>query len=104
MGGVSLFTDFFVVCHGDSSTHIQAISDHIYRKLRDLRTRPDHIEGKGADPTWVLMDYGDIVVHIFNPESREYYSLEKLWLDAPRIEFEEHPPDLGRSNKRLVHP
>jgi len=99
----SVLTDVFVICHGESSTQMQAIADHISRRLREMRVRPHHIEGEAGNAIWILMDYGDIVVHIFNRESRDYYGLEQLWLDAERIKFEDDTPDLGRQVKRSLH-
>jgi len=73
-------TDYFVICTGEVDQHIRAIVDEI-----DLRLRPDdrpwHIEGR-QNLSWVLMDYVNVVVHVFNPETREYFNLEKLWADA----------------------
>lgn len=96
MSNVSAFTDYFVICHGGSSSQIQAIIGHIERKLKDIKVRPDHIEGDVSTSAWMLMDYGDFIVHVFNEASREYYGLEKLWLDAPRVEFEENSSHMGR--------
>lgn len=98
MHSVSAFTDYFIICHGGSSSQIQAITSNIERKLRSVKVRADHIEGDVSTATWILMDYGDFIVHIFSEASREYYSLEKLWLDAPRIDFEneENSSDMGR--------
>ncbi len=99
MHSVSAFTDYFVICHGGSSSQVQAITGNIERTLRSIKVRADHIEGDVSTAAWILMDYGDFIVHIFNEASREYYSLEKLWLDAPQIDFEdyeENSSDMGR--------
>ena len=81
--------DYFIICEGDSSTHVKAISDSIYKKVKDeLGTAPTHTEGSSS-ATWVLMDYFNIVVHVFHPETRQFYELENLWSDAEITEFGE---------------
>ncbi len=84
LGDISDFTDFFVVCSGRSDRQVQAIAEGIQRRLRDAGARPLHVEG-GRQGRWVLLDYGDIVVHVFDPETRAYYGLERLWGDAPDV-------------------
>lgn len=75
------FTDFFVICSGAVDVHVSAIADHIEREMRAMGYRPAHTEG--ADTRrWILLDYVDIVVHIFQPDARTYYALERLWGDA----------------------
>jgi ribosome-associated protein len=79
--------DFFIICEGESRTKVKAIADKIESKLaKDLQLRPNHVEGK-SNATWVLVDYFDTIIHIFHPESREFYQLEELWSDAKRTEF-----------------
>lgn len=80
------FTDFFLVTQGNSSRQNAAISDGIEAKLKAAGSRPLSVEGR-ATGEWILMDYGNFLVHVFSPKSREYYSLEKLWGDAPRLDF-----------------
>ncbi len=81
--------DFFIICEGDSNVHIKAISDSIYRRVKDdLLTMPAHVEGASGSK-WVLMDYFNTVVHVFYPETREFYELENLWSDAKTTQFEE---------------
>ena len=81
--------DFFIICEGDSNTHIKAISDSIYKKVKDeLQTMPSHMEGS-SNAKWVLMDYFNTVVHVFYPESRQFYEIEDLWSDAKATEFAE---------------
>jgi len=84
---LSSFTDHFVICHGNSARQVQAISDHVEEKLREIRVRPGHIEGY-AGGEWILMDYVDFVIHIFSREKRRFYRLEKLWSDAPRLSLD----------------
>lgn|SRR5574341_95451 len=82
--GLTFITDYFVICSGGSTTQVGAVSDGIGQALAMAGKRPSHIEG-GAEASWVLMDYGDVVVHIFEEQTRMYYSLERLWGDAPRV-------------------
>ncbi len=82
--GLTYVTDYFVICSGSSTTQVSAISEWIGHTLARAGAHPAHVEG-GAESKWLLMDYGDVVVHIFDEQTRLYYSLEKLWSDAPRI-------------------
>lgn len=76
--------DYFIICSGNTSRQVKAIADEIDYRLSSVRVFPHHIEGF-PDCRWVLMDYGDIVVHVFEEEAREYYDLEGLWGDAERV-------------------
>lgn len=76
------FTDYFVICSADSDTQVKAIADQIDKVLSDDGIRCWHREGLKA-LSWVLLDYVDVVVHIFKKEARDFYNLEKLWGDAP---------------------
>jgi ribosome-associated protein len=75
------FTDYFVICSADSDIQIKAISDHITEELKKQDIKVWHVEGYQSS-TWILMDLVDVIVHIFRPEVREFYALEKLWGDA----------------------
>lgn len=78
--------DFFVICHGTSDTHVSAISESIITQtLKSLQEKPWHKEGLN-NGSWVLLDYGNVVAHIFQKEHREYFNLETLWGDA-KIQF-----------------
>lgn len=79
------FADYFVICSADSDTQVKAISDEVERKLREGGIHSWHREGYDS-LNWVLLDYVDVVVHIFKKDSRQFYNLEKLWGDAPVIE------------------
>ena len=75
-------TDYFIICEGDSNVQVRAITDSIYRKIKDIfQTTPNHVEG-GLQSTWVVMDYFDIVVHVFHRDTRNFYELEDLWSDG----------------------
>ncbi len=80
--GLTSVTDFFVICSGDSSPQRRAIRDVIREKTREFGEKVWHVE-EDTEPEWILMDYVDIVVHIFDPQRRLYYDLEHLWGDAP---------------------
>ncbi len=81
---VSDFTDYFLVTTGGSERQVRAISDSVAERLRVEGMRPLHVEGQ-EHGQWVLMDYGDFLVHIFSEPLREYYRLERLWADAPDV-------------------
>ncbi len=85
---LSIMADYFVICSGESTTHVRSIVDNIEEKLRQESIRPAGVEGYNLS-RWVLMDYSDVIVHVFEEETRAFYELEKLWLDAPVIEMEE---------------
>ena len=84
---ISTVADYFVICTANSATQIKAISDEIERLLELEGERPLRIEGK-RDGGWVLVDYGVVVIHIFLSDMRQFYSLERLWGDAPVVELE----------------
>lgn len=80
--------DYFIVCHGNSSTQVAAIADFVYKEVKDaVGILPKGMEGK-ANAEWIILDYFDVVVHIFFNETREYYQLEELWSDAISVEHE----------------
>lgn len=82
-------TDFFVICHGESSTHMEGIAGSIFKTvLEELNDRPWHSEGKQS-AEWKLEDYVDVVAHIFHKDTRDFYDLEKLWGNAPIERIEE---------------
>ena len=84
---VSDFTDYFLICSGSSERQVQAIADGVQERLRANRVRPLHVEGYNRGQ-WVLLDYGDLVVHVFQEEPRRFYALERLWGDAPDVTAE----------------
>lgn len=83
--GISSFTDYFVIMSGRSTRHVQGLAEAIESELRSKRVSAKHSEGL-KEGQWVLLDFGDVVVHIFYKESRGFYDLEGLWHDAPRIQ------------------
>lgn len=78
---ISGFTDFFVICSGTANTHVKAICEYIEDHLQTLGIRPYSLEGMDS-LRWALLDYVDVVVHVFLPEGRDFYGLERLWGDA----------------------
>jgi len=85
------FTDFFVLCSGNSQRQVKAIADAVEEALRAVKVRPAHVEGYDR-AEWILMDYFTFIVHVFTPQTRLFYSLERLWGDAERIDVGDEPP------------
>ena len=92
MDGLSPVTDFYVICSAGNSTLVKAIADNIEDKLAEAGVHPTHKEGY-ADARWVLLDYGDVVAHVFLEEERDFYNLEQLWADVPSESFVENTDD-----------
>lgn len=86
---LSLMTDYFVICHGESQVHVKAIADAILEETGQEGVRAWHREGY-EHLNWVLLDYVDVVVHIFEKETREFYRLERLWGDAEIEMIQDH--------------
>jgi ribosome-associated protein len=82
--GLSDATDFFVIATGTSDTHVRAVADHVIEAMAGFGVRPHHAEGL-AQGRWALLDFVDFVVHVFHPSQRDFYQLERLWGDAPRL-------------------
>lgn len=81
---VSLIADYFVICSGTSERQLRAISDDIIEKLAEMGQDPLHTEGV-PEAGWLLLDYGDVIVHIFAQQEREYYRLEEVWREAQPV-------------------
>ena len=81
---ISSFTDYFIIMNGNSTRQNTAIYENVEKELKKENILPLHIEGK-ENAEWILMDYGSFILHIFSKEAREYYSLEKLWGDGPKL-------------------
>lgn len=84
------FTDHFVLCSGQNPRQVKAIADAIEDAMRAAKVKPSHIEGYDR-AEWILMDFFTFIVHVFSPQTREFYSLERLWGDAERIEVRDEP-------------
>lgn len=84
MRNVTLITDYFLICHGTSNVHIRGLADAVVEALKGENLRPYGREGYD-EARWVLIDYGDLIVHVFAEEERALYDLERLWDDAERL-------------------
>jgi len=93
--GLSSIADFFIVCSARSTTQAETIAEAVRGALRSEGVRPRHNEGS-AESGWILLDYGDVVVHVFLDETRGFYALERLWGDAPLVSVE------GGARPRLI--
>ncbi len=93
---ISSFTDYFVICSGSSDRQVQAIAAHIEEKLGQQGINPLSVEGQ-REGRWILLDYGEVVAHIFYQPVREFYDLERLWADAPRAELPRGRPARSRT-------
>lgn len=96
VGDLLSITDYFVICSGTSDRQVRTIVDEVQSKLREAGTRPLRTEGE-AGGGWVLIDYGEFVVHVFTEETRAYYDLERLWKDVPRPDL----PELAEAREAL---
>lgn len=93
------FTDFFIICSGNSRPQTQSISEHIREKLKAKDILPLNIEGF-SEGDWILMDFVDFIVHIMIPDTREFYQLEKLWVEAKIEKIEDVPPSQKSKEKK----
>ncbi|MDO4743517.1 MAG: ribosome silencing factor [bacterium] len=87
IGDLTIIADYFLMASATSSTHVRALADAVEEKLSENGIEPNHIEGKSTD--WILLDYGDVVVHVFGQKSKEFYSLDKMWSDGNIIDINE---------------
>jgi len=88
--GISGFADYFVIMSGTSTRHVQGLASAIDKEISSKRMKAAETEGL-SEGQWVLLDYSDIIVHIFHQETREYFDLEGLWHDAPRLVLDDLP-------------
>jgi ribosome-associated protein len=84
---VSLIADYFVIASGTSSIQVKALADEVSKKMEEIGKPLHHIEGYD-EAKWVLLDYGDIVIHIFHQDTRQFYDLERLWSDAEKLKLD----------------
>lgn len=96
--GLTSFTDCFVICSGQSNRQVQAIAEEVQLRVKAQGLLPLGVEGAAAGQ-WVLIDYGSVVVHVFYPETRVHYQIEKMWADAPEVAWNE-PPVAVKVRKR----
>lgn len=102
LAGLTIIADYFVICSGESTTQVKAIAEFIEHEFSEKGIRLLGIEGLDYGH-WVLLDYGDLIVHVFEKETRDYYELEKLWMDAKTLEIDEDKTGMGGKDKRAVH-
>lgn len=96
VGPILAITDHFLICSAGSDRQVKTIADEVERKLREEGRKPLRTEGS-PDTGWMLLDFGDFVVHVFSDEARSYYDLERLWKDAERPEL----PELAEARQAL---
>jgi ribosome-associated protein len=84
--GVTSFADYFVICTGANQKQVQAIGDEVALQLKEAGEKPNSVEGY-TQAEWVLVDYGDLLIHVFSTKAREYYGLERLWRNARTVEI-----------------
>ncbi len=103
LSGLTVIADYFVICSGESTTQVRAIAEFIEEEFARKKVKPLGVEGASYSH-WILLDYGDVIVHVFEKDTRAYYNLEKLWMDAKTVEIDEDKIDLAREDKRALHP
>lgn len=85
---ISSLADYFVIATGRGSTHVRSLSDELEEKLKEQGVVPARIEGYRSD-SWILLDYSQVVVHIFTQEARDFYDLDRLWADGTKVKWQE---------------
>ena len=99
VGDILAVTEFFVITHGTNPRQVRTLADEVEQRISAAGgPKPIRIEGL-ADLSWVLLDYGDFVVHVFSEEARRFYELERLWADVPRVDWRDGP-ELGAAGAR----
>jgi len=89
LNGISLLTDYFIICNGNSRTQTQAIADNVEKEMKQVGLYQPRREGY-AEGRWILLDYGTVIIHIFQEEEREFYHLERLWGDAKFTYYQDY--------------
>ena len=84
ISSISIMADYFIIASGSNTNQIQAMCDNVREKLSDIEYSPKHIEGYDS-ANWILLDYSDVVIHLFDKESRSFYNLERIWSDGAEI-------------------
>ena len=91
--GLVSYTDFVIVCTGNSERHVRALAKHVNKKMKEAGWEAISVEGV-EEGTWAVLDFGDVVVHVFNGFERDEYDLESMWVDAETLDFEDAPDEL----------
>ena len=81
-----MITEYFVLATATSATHVRALADEVEEKLAEQGVKPDHIEGRSTG--WIVIDFGSVIVHIFNREQRAFYDLDRMWADGEPVDLE----------------
>lgn len=87
VGDLTVLTEYFVIATATSSTHVRALADEVEDKLKLQGVEPHHIEGRSTG--WIVLDYRSVIVHVFTPDQREFYNLDKMWSDATALDLTE---------------
>lgn len=95
--GVSIIADYFLIASGNSSTQVHSLAEELEYKLSQEGIEPLRVEGMQS-ATWVILDYGSVIIHVFHRETRQFYNLEHLWADAKQVELPEISNDERRSS------
>ncbi|MDD5428112.1 MAG: ribosome silencing factor [Candidatus Omnitrophica bacterium] len=101
MKKMSSVCDYFVIASGTSTTHVRALSDNIIKQLKERGQPLWHSEGE-REASWILLDFGDVVCHLFLEDTREFYNLEDLWKKAPQERFKEPKPKTKPKKKKRI--
>src|SRR5947209_15061907 len=99
---VASFTDYFLITSGTNTRQVQAISDEVVEQLKKQGTRALRVEGYNT-AEWVLVDYGDFIVHVFEDKARRFYDLERLWRDAGRVPLDRKSTRLNSSHANISY-
>lgn len=83
---LTVLTEYFVMATATSATHVRALADEVEEKLAEQGVKPDHIEGRSTG--WIVIDFGSVIVHIFNREQRAFYDLDRMWADGEPVDLE----------------
>lgn len=97
--GTGAFAEYFILCSGQSQPQLRAIGEAVEQSLEKHGRRLSHREGKPGAAEWLLLDYGNFIVHIFSERAREYYDLERLWRNAERLDLDEPDPSRASSDE-----
>jgi ribosome-associated protein len=87
IGDLTILGDYFVIANGTSTTHTRTLADEVEYKLSEMGLEPLHREGRGNGSNWIVLDYGDVIVHVFYKETRDFYQLERMWADGVQVDI-----------------
>ncbi|MBQ8687483.1 MAG: ribosome silencing factor [Ruminococcus sp.] len=87
IGELTILGDYFIIANGTSTTHTRTLADEVDYKMSELGLEPIHREGRGNGSNWIVLDYGDVIVHVFYKEARDFYQLERMWADGEHMDI-----------------